>query len=105
MRAKGLRGPFLATLKSRRQSRRAAAYFLEITDTPRPIPGVLVVVPLDALETSSVPSETSFLQSTAIPLTTGVFASVWREGDLVYFCYVRGTERDLRLLWQGSGSA
>ncbi|MBI5759791.1 MAG: hypothetical protein HZA46_14835 [Planctomycetales bacterium] len=105
LRANGLRGPYLATLQSRGQRRRAAAYFLEITGKSRPIPVALVVVPLEALEISSVPSETSFLQSTAIPLATGVFVSVWREGDLVYLCYVRGTEGDLRLLWQRSGSA
>lgn len=87
------------------ESRRAAAYFFQTTSQKRPIPVMLVVVPRDALELLSVPSETSFLQSEPIPLTTGVFVSVWTEGELVYLCYIRGTKDDLRRLQDRSGSA
>lgn len=87
----------------RKQSRLAAVYFFKITSRPRTIPGILVVLPSEALEPASVPREASFLESGAKQVADA-HVSAWTEGPLTYLCYVRGTERDLALLRQRSRS-
>jgi hypothetical protein len=100
-----LQGPRLFVLHStedvwiRRRTRHAAVYFFELTGRARPIPGVLVVLTRDGIDSASQPRESSFLESGAKPVTGGV-VSTWTEGSLTYLCYVQGTERELSLLWQ-----
>lgn len=108
-RAASLRDPRAVSIQATnvewpgKQTRLVAVYFFDIATRSPATPGVLVVVPREALLAGSIPKERAFLESGAKPVV-GAVMSAWAEGDLVYLCYVRGTERDLRLLWQPSSA-
>ena len=77
----------------------AAAYFAFSAGRAVPIRGVLVAIPAERI--SELPAATVFRRAPVAYPQADVVSVTWREGDLVYLCFVAGDTTLLERLQRG----
>jgi hypothetical protein len=81
----------------------AAAYFAFSVGRGAPVRGVLVAIP--AVKIRELPAATSFHRAPVAYPQPEVVSVAWREGDLVYLCFVSGNTTLLERIQRGMTGA